>query len=227
MDELEETMGLGILGTVLRDAAEDGFGMVLHYRELDEVCAVEHNVGSLLEGIYPLTFCAEHVFPVGDGFTGRVSAFVVIPYDAPEEAVVGSGDPIVVVKLGCSEGIDENAELGAFGDVGSQTRIERMDTFDEEDASGAQFERFPVILPESCNEVEFWNGYLLSADEFHDVRLHEGMVHGIEIVEVVCAVREFGSVGPVHEIIVSRHGDGLQTAGLELDGKPLAEGRFA
>ena len=43
------------------------------------------------------------------------------------------------------------------------------------------------------------------------------MIHGLEIVEVVAAVGQFRRLDAVHEIVVGRERNRMQTAGLELD----------
>ena len=66
MDELEETVALAVLRTVLRNTAQNRFCVVFHYCKLNEIGAVEHNVGHLLIGIYPFFLCVKYVLPVGD-----------------------------------------------------------------------------------------------------------------------------------------------------------------
>ena len=102
-----------------------------------------------------------------------------------------------------------------------------MDTFYEQDAAGLQLQGLSVVFPHTGDEVVLRYGDFLSGDEFHDVALHQSVVYGFEVVEVVRAVGEFGRVQAVDEIIVRRHGHGLDAAGLQLQGKTLAEGGLA
>ena len=132
----------------------------------------------------------------------------------------------MVVQQGAGDGVDEDAELGALRNVGGKGRIQGVDTLDEQQAALFHMQHLAVVFPQAGDEVVFGNRYFLAAQEFHDVLLHESVVHGIEIIEVVAAVGELGRFHSVHEVVVRAHGDGLETAGLELDGQTLAESGF-
>ena len=130
----------------------------------------------------------------------------------------------MVVQQDAREGVDEDLELGVVRNVGGQGRIQGVDAFDQEDAARIQLDLLAIVLPQAGDEVEFRHIHLLSVDHPHDVLLHEGVVHGVEVVEVEAAVGEARGFQPVHEIVVGGHGQGLQAAGLQLDGQTLAEG---
>ena len=49
---------------------------------------------------------------------------------------------------------------------------------------------------------------LLAREQGLEVPLEGGMVHGVEVVEVITAVREFGRIDAVDEIVVGRERDG-------------------
>ena len=99
-----------------------------------------------------------------------------------------------------------------------------MDTLDEKDAARFQLDFLAVVLAQAGHEVEFGDVHLLPVDHPHDVLFHQGVVHGLEVVEVETPVREARRVQPVHEIVVGGHRQGLEAAGLQLDGQTLAEG---
>ena len=172
MDELEEAVGLGKFGTVLGHAAEDGLGMVLQHGKLNEIGAVEHDIGRFLIGINPLLLCIQHILPVGDGFPRGERTGVVVPYDAPQQAVVAGGDAVVVVQEGSGERVDENLELGAVRNLAGKAGIEGVDTLDEEDASFSQFELFPVVFPQAGDKIEFRNAHFFPVQELHDIAFH-------------------------------------------------------
>ena len=132
----------------------------------------------------------------------------------------------MVVQEGSGERVDENLELGAVRNLAGEAGIEGVNAFYKQNAAVSQLELLAVVFPQTGYEIEFRYRHLFSGDELHDVALHEGMVHRFEIIEIVGAVGEFGRFYAVHEIVVRAHGHGVQAAGLQLDGKTLAEGGF-
>ena len=216
MDELEEPVGFCVFRAVLRNRAQDGLCVVFHDRKLNEVGAVEHDVRRFLERINPFFFRIQHILPVGNGFTGRIGAFVVVAHDAAQPVVAG-GNPVVVVQVGAGKRVDENLEFGAFRNVRRKVRIQGMDALDEQNAPFPQLEPFTVVFPQARNKVILRHIYFFPANELHDMAFHEGMVYRVKIVKIVAAVRELGGIGPVHEVVVRAHGHGFEATGLELD----------
>ena len=200
--------------------------MVFQHGKLNEVGAVEHDIGRFLIGINPFLLCIQHILPVGNGLACGEGTGVVVPYDAPQQAVVTGGNAVVVVQEGSGERIDENLELGAVRNLAGKAGIEGVDAFDEEDTAFSQFEFFPVVFPQAGYKIKLRNAHFLSIQEFHDIAFHQPVVHRLEVVEIVGTVREFGGFYPVDKIVIRTYGHGMEAAGFELDGQALAEGGF-
>ena len=98
MDELQQSVSLAIFPTVLGHAGENDFRMGAQDGKLDVQCGVEHSVGSLLIGEYPLILSFTDVIPLGNGLLRSKGAFVVVANDAAQQAVVACGNPVVVVE---------------------------------------------------------------------------------------------------------------------------------
>ena len=129
----------------------------------------------------------------------------------------------MVVQEDAGEGIDEDLELGGVGNFGGEAGIQGVDALDDEDAARLQLDLLAVILPQARDEIELRDIHFLAREHLLDVGFHQGMVYRVEVVEVEASVREPRGVQPVHEIVVRGHGQGLEAAGLELDGQALAE----
>ena len=97
MDELQQTVSLGVFGTVLGNRGKYDLCMCAQHGKLNVQGRVEHHVGRLLEGEYPLVFGSEHVLPLGNGLLGGIGAFVIVANDATQQAVVANGNPVVVI----------------------------------------------------------------------------------------------------------------------------------
>ena len=103
MDELQKTMRLAVLGTVAGHGGEDNLGMRTQDGKLNIQGGVEHHVGGLLEGQDPFLLGIADVLPLADGLAGGESSFVVITYDAAQQAVILRGNPVVVIERHASE----------------------------------------------------------------------------------------------------------------------------
>jgi hypothetical protein len=204
MDELQQAMGLAVLRAVARDAGEDGLGIIAQYRELDQVCGIEHHVCILLERKYPFFLRIADVLPLADGLAGRECPFVVVTDDAAQQTVVAGRYPVMVVQGRTRERGDEDAELAVVRDAGGQARVEGVDALDEKDRVLVEMQALAVILPLSCNEIVFRHFYGLSGEEVHHVALQHVVVDRVEIVEIVAPVGKLGCIYPVDEIVVRR-----------------------
>ena len=129
--ELQQTMGLGVFLTVLGHRGEDELCMGPQHGKFDVQGRVEHHVGRLLEGEYPLVFGLAHVFPLGDGLLGGIGAFIVVADDSPEQAVVAHGNPVVVVERDAGEGGDVDLVLQRVVDLLREQRVQGVDAFDD------------------------------------------------------------------------------------------------
>ena len=149
---------------------------------------VEHCVGRLLEGEYPLVFSLTYVLPLGDGLLCRVGTFVVVADDAPQQAVVAHGYPVVVVYGYAGEGRDVDLVLQRVIDLLREQGVQGVDAFDDEHCVTAQFQFFPVVLALARHEVVFRYFYPFSGHQSHQVILHQMVVHRLDVVEVIVAV---------------------------------------
>ena len=102
-----------------------------------------------------------------------------------------------------------------------------MNALDEQHLAFAQLQAFAIVFALACGEVIFRNLYLFPGKQRHQVALHGSAVNGGNIVEIISAVGQLGSVLAVYKIVVGRERDGTQTACLELHREALAEGAFA
>ena len=106
VDELQQPVGLAVLRTVLGNRCQDDLGMGPQHGELDVEGRVEHDVSRLLIGEDPLVLGGAHVLPLADGLLGGVGPLVVVADDAPQQAVVAGGYPVVVVERHAGQGRD-------------------------------------------------------------------------------------------------------------------------
>ena len=102
-----------------------------------------------------------------------------------------------------------------------------MDAFDDEHGVAGELELLAVVLALACGEVVLRHLYALALHETCEMLLHETIVDGLDIVEVIVAVGQLGGVDTVDEIVVGGEGHGPQAAGEELDAESLAEGGLA
>ena len=65
-----------------------------------------------------------------------------------------------------------------------------------------QLEPLAVVFPNSRNKIILRHFYFLSVQQRDEVTLQGGMVDGLEIVEIVGAIRQFGRIHTVDEIVI-------------------------
>lgn len=176
--------------------------MVAQHGELYKICGIEHGVRRLLERIDPFFLGGTHFRPLPYAFGSREGPLVVVAHYPSQKTVVACRYPVVVVQRRARKSVDENLVFALVRDVSGQLRIEGMDAFYEQDGTLAQLDFLAVVVPCSGDEIVLRHTHLLSGKNLHQVMLHEGMVHRVEIVEVVAAVWQKRGLDPVHEIIV-------------------------
>ena len=99
-----------------------------------------------------------------------------------------------------------------------------MDALDDEYGVVREFELLAVPFALACSKVVFRNLYALTLHQSCQVVFQQLVVDGLDIVEVVVAIGQFGRVDAVDEVVVGRERHGAQSAGQQLDGESLAEG---
>ena len=118
-------------------------------------------------------------------------------------------------------------ELALLRDEVGELRIEGVDALDEQDGLRIKPEFAAVVFAYAGDEIVFRHLDLLAVQQTQHVFLQGIVVHGVEIVEVVAAVREERSVHAVHEIVVGGEGHRAQSAGHQLDAEPLGDSGLA
>ena len=96
-------MSFGIFRTILGHAGKDWLGVEAQHGKLNVERRVEHGVGSFLIGENPFLLGFAHQRPLADGLLSGVGAFVVVADYAAQQAVVASGNPVVVVERNAGE----------------------------------------------------------------------------------------------------------------------------
>ena len=86
-----------------------------------------------------------------------------------------------------------------------------MDAFKQQHRSGFQLQPFAVVFADARNEVILRHFDFLAVEQGEQVALQGLVIDGVEIVEVVGAVGQFGRVHAIDKIVVSGEGNGLQT----------------
>ena len=105
LEELKQTMRLGIFLAELRYFRQDRLRMTFQYRELEDQGRVEHHICFFLERIHPFLLAAYNRRTTCDSLLGRITAVLVISYDATQEADIGCRNPVMVVNIDGGEGI--------------------------------------------------------------------------------------------------------------------------
>ena len=184
---------------------------------------VEHSIRGLLIGEYPFILCLTDVLPLGNGLTCRIGSLVVVADDATKEAVVADGYPVVVVERDAGKGRDVDPVFQRVFDILRQLGVQRMDTFDNQHRITCQLQLFAVPFALARGEVVFRNLHTLAFHQPRQVVLQQGIVHRLDVVEVVVAIGQLGRIHAIDEIVVGRERHRTQATGQQLDGESLAE----
>ena len=97
LEELEQPVCLRIFGNIFGNLLKYGFCLRLYNRKLEKHCRVEHHVGILLVGEYPLVLARPYARPAPYRIHGAASPVFVVAYYPSKQAVVGGGYVVVVV----------------------------------------------------------------------------------------------------------------------------------
>ena len=131
MDELQQTMGLGIFGTILRNTGENDLSVSAQHGKLDVEGRVEHCVGTLLIGEYPLVLGLADVLPLGNGLLGGKGSLVVVADDTAQLAVVANGNPVVVVERDAGQCRNIDLVFQGVGNFLRQQGVQGVNTLND------------------------------------------------------------------------------------------------
>ena len=98
-----------------------------------------------------------------------------------------------------------------------------MDTLDDEHCVASQLQFLTVPLTLASREVIFRNLHTLTIHQTRQVFFQQLIVHSLDVVEVIVAIRQLRRVYSVDEVVVGRERHGTQSAGQQLDAQTLAE----
>ena len=121
--------------------------MGAQHGKLDVEGRVEHHVGSLLIGEYPLVFGLTHILPLRDGLLGGKGAFVVVADDAAQQTVVANGNPVVVIQRDTGQRRGVDLVFHGIRNILRQQRVQSMDTFYDKYGVASQLQLLAVGPP--------------------------------------------------------------------------------
>ena len=133
----------------------------------------------------------------------------------------------MVVQEDGGEGGSIDLELLFVGNLCCQQGIEAVDALHDEHVVLVQMQLLPALLAHSCLEVILRQFHLLAPEEGIELLVDERDVQCMDALVVEFSVLVLRCVLTMYEVVVQRNLHGLHTAGKELYGEPLAEGRLA
>lgn len=77
--------------------------MEAQHGKLEKQSGIEHHIGILLIGEYPLILSGTHAGPARNGFAGGISPVVEIANDTAQQPVVCGRNPVVIVERNGSQ----------------------------------------------------------------------------------------------------------------------------
>ena len=106
--------------------------MRTQYGKLNIKRRIEHHVGRLLEGEYPLVLGLTDALPLTDGLASRKGALVIVADNTAQQSVILRGNPVMIVERDARQRRYIYLLLQTVIDTLRQQRGQRMDTFDDE-----------------------------------------------------------------------------------------------
>ena len=132
----------------------------------------------------------------------------------------------MVVQRDAGEGGNVDAELQRVLYLLCQQGVQCVDAFNNEYAVVVEFQLLAVPLAFARREVILRNLHTLALHQTSQVVFQEVVVYCLNVVEVVIAVRQFGGVDTIHEVVVCRERQGAQSTRQQLYAQTLAERRL-
>ena len=113
MNEFQQPVRLGVLGTILRYGSQNRVSVVAHHGEFHQIGGIEHHIRVLLVRVDPFLLGLKHVRPLLNSLACGEGALVVVAHYPAQQTVVAGRDAVMVVKTDAGKGRNENPELAA------------------------------------------------------------------------------------------------------------------
>ena len=184
---------------------------------------IEHHIRILLIREYPFIFAGTHTRPAGDSLTGRISPVIKVADNAAKQTIVCRRNPVMVVQRNSGQCRDINLELLFIRDMRCQFRIQRMNTFQNENRIifNFQFITFIFLLPQ--REVKARKLHFLTAQQSLQLLVKQFQIERIQRLIIIVTVFIQRCLFTVYEIIVQGDREGFEPVRHQLDGKTFAE----
>ena len=114
LEELQQTLRIGIGRRIRADTAQEGLRIVLEHRELENVRGIEHGIGIFLEREDVAVLSAADAAPAQEGIFRFDAAGAVVSDHTAQDTVVRGRDVVVLIEGQGSQrrGVDaENAAV--------------------------------------------------------------------------------------------------------------------
>ena len=109
------------------------------------------------------------------------------------------------------------------GNLLCQQRVQGMDTFNNQYGVAGQLQFLSVPFPFTRHEVILRNLHPFPLHESQQMVFEQVILHGLDIVEIVVAIRQFRCIQAVHEIVIGRERQRAQSAGKQLHAESFTE----
>ena len=151
----------------------------------------------------------------------------MVANDAPQQAVVGSGDVVVVVHQQRRQRRGIDAEDGPLRHLCRQLGVQGVDALYHQHLVVVQAQTAAAHRRPARGEVVARQLNLLAAQQRVQLLVEQRQVQRVQVLEVVVAAGVARCLVAVHEIVVERDADGLHTAHQQLHAQPLARSGLA
>ena len=142
-----------MFGTVLWNRLKQWFCLTLDDSQLEKHGGIEHRIGILLEGEYPLILTSTDRRPAADGLLSRDSPVLMVADDAAQQTVVGSRHIVVVVEQDGGQRRSIDTEYLFVRDLRCQLRVQRVDALHDQYLLLLQLQFLAALLTGACGEV--------------------------------------------------------------------------
>ncbi len=152
-----------------------------------------------------------------------MAAELVVAHDAPDEAVVGGGYAVVVVKVELGQGRDVDLVLLLARDAVGQAVVQPVYTFYYQDLIAGQAQPPALLGSRPGLEIVHRQEDLLPGGQAQELLVEELHVQGLQALEIGLAVRPPRGILAVEEIIVQGDGHRDHAQNCQLDGQLLGK----
>ena len=126
MQELSQTVCIGVFNLAFAHFFKYGKHLVLYYGYFVQQGAVERNIGIDLEGDNPFFLSRGNAGASAYGLECGITSVLVIAHNAAQKSDVLGGDTVVVIKLDGSKSRHVDAEFLVVGDLLCKDGVQRM-----------------------------------------------------------------------------------------------------